>query len=99
MAITETEKAELIELFAARYHTVQLMRVWVDEQTHAVNVKAHAIKPKFKKAIPFKMGLVTGHFECNGCELESLHNAPHTVMGNFVCHDNCLLYTSDAADE
>jgi len=90
MAITEAEKKELTEWFYASYHTVQLMRVWVDEETHAVNVKAHAIKPKFKTNIPFKMGLVTGNYEAHACELESLHNAPHTVMGSFLCQNNYL---------
>lgn len=90
MAITDSEKAALLKDFERAFHTVQLMRVWVDEDTHAVNVKAHEIRLKVKKRIPIKMGTVIGRFFCDKCELDSLQNAPHTVTDNFSCHSNYL---------
>jgi hypothetical protein len=90
MTITNQQKQDLIDQFERSFHTVQLMRVWVDEETHAVNVKAHEIRLHVKHEIPVKMGLVTGHFYCEGCELTSLMNAPHTVWGNFACYNNKL---------
>jgi hypothetical protein len=90
MAITDTEHAALLKDFERAFHHVQLMRVWVDEDTHEVNVKAHEILLKTQKRIPIKMGLVIGNFMCYERELESLHNAPHTVTGNFSCYNNQL---------
>jgi hypothetical protein len=90
MAITDSERAALLKDFDRAFHHVQLMRVWVDEDTHAVNVKAHTIILKVKKRIPIRMGLVQGKFNCDKCELESLENAPHTVTDNFSCYGNFL---------
>jgi hypothetical protein len=90
MTISNTERDSLIREFERSFHTVQLMRVWVDDETHAVNVKAHEIMLRVKKRIPIKMGLVQGRFSCNGCELETLENAPHTVTDNFACYNNLL---------
>lgn len=90
MAITDSERAALLKDFDRAFHHVQLMRVWVDEDTHAVNVKAYAITLKVKKRIPIRMGLVQGRFLCDKCELESLENAPHTVTDNFSCSANLL---------
>lgn len=88
--VTKQEKDALIAEFERSFHTVQLMRVWVDEDTHEVNVKAYAIALKVKKRIPIKMGIVQGIFNCHSCELESLENAPHTVTHNFSCYNNLL---------
>ena len=88
--VTEQEKARLIAEFERSFHTVQLMRVWVDDETHAVNVKAHEILLKVKKRIPIKMGLVQGRFSCYGCELETLENSPIMVTDNFSCYNNQL---------
>lgn len=90
MAITDTERARLLKAFDDAFHHVQLMRVWVDDETHEVNVKAHEIMLKVKKRIPIKMGMVMGRFNCHKCELESLENAPHTVTDNFSCYGNFL---------
>jgi hypothetical protein len=90
MSITDSEKAALLKDFERAFHTVQLMRVWVDEETHAVNVKAHEIKLRVNKRIPVKMGIIMGRFSCQECELESLENAPHTVYDNFSCYNNNL---------
>ena len=90
MPISETEKDRLLKAFEDSYTYVDRKKVWVDADTHEVNVDAYSVRPKFKKAIPFKMGLITGHYYCDKCDLESLHNAPHTVMGNFICSSNYL---------
>jgi hypothetical protein len=90
MAITDTEHAALLKDFERAFHHVQLMRVWVDPDTHEVNVKAHEIKLRVKKRIPVKMGIIMGRFTCYGCELESLQNAPHTVTDHFTCYNNNL---------
>lgn len=90
MSITGSEKAALLKDFERAFHHVQLMRVTVDEDTHAVNVKAHEITLRVKKRIPIKMGQVMGRFNCHKCELESLQNAPHTVTDNFSCYGNFL---------
>lgn len=90
MAISETERDRLLKAFDDAFHHVQLMRVWVDDETHEVNVKAHEIMLKVKKRIPIKMGMVMGRFSCHKCELESLENAPHTVTDNFSCFGNLL---------
>lgn len=90
MAITDSERAALIKDFERAFHHVQLMRVVVDDETHAVNVKAHEITLRVKKRIPIKMGQVMGRFNCHKCELESLENAPHTVTDNFSCYGNFL---------
>lgn len=88
--VTEQEKTRLIAEFERSFHTVQLMRVWVDDETHAVNVKAHEILLKVKKRIPIKMGRVQGKFSCHSCELETLENAPILVTDSFSCYDNLL---------
>jgi hypothetical protein len=62
MTISETEKRRLLDLFEASYTYTALKKVWVDSDTMEVNVDAYSIRPKFKKAIPFKMGLITGHY-------------------------------------
>jgi len=88
--VSDTERDRLIREFERSFHTVQLMRVWVDEDSLEVNVKAHEILLKVKRRIPIRMGLVQGRFSCHSCELESLENAPHTVTGNFICYGNNL---------
>jgi hypothetical protein len=90
MAISDTARAALLKDFERAFHHVQLMRLWVDDETHEVNVKAHSITLKVKKRIPIKMGIVQGRFNCDKCELETLENAPHTVSDNFSCHSNYL---------
>jgi hypothetical protein len=90
MPISETEKDRLLKAFEDSYTYTALKKVWVDSDTLEVNVDAFSVRAKFKKTIPFKMGTVTGNYFCDGCDLESLHNAPHTVMGNFICRSNYL---------
>lgn len=90
MPISETEKHRLLKAFDTSYMPVQLSQVWVDEDTHEVNVVAYSIRLLAKKTIPFKMGHVHGHYYCDKCDLESLHNAPHTVTHDFICSANLL---------
>ena len=88
--VTEHEKARLIAEFERSFHTVQLMRVWVDDDIPAVNVKAHEIILRVKKRIPIQMGRVLGKFSCHSCELETLEHAPILVTDSFSCYDNLL---------
>lgn len=88
--VTAQEKARLIELFERSFETVQLMRVWIDDNSDAVNVKAHSVSLRVKGQIPVKLGTILGNFNCHQCELESLHNAPHTVALSFSCWGNRL---------
>ena len=88
--VSDSERARLLKAFDDSFHYVQLMRVWVDDETGEVNVKAHSITLKVKKRIPIKMGMILGRFSCHECELETLENAPHTVTDTFSCYNNHL---------
>ena len=88
MSNTRSDAAR--EEFERHFDHVQLMRVWMEDGSDQVNVKAYSIKLRTSGHIPIKLGLVMGDFSCAGRELESLQNAPHTVTGNFTCHHNQL---------
>lgn len=90
MSLKDKQKAKLLDKFERSFHVIQLMRVWVDDETQELNVKAHSVKMHVKGEIPMRLGMITGNFDCSECELTSLHNAPHTVMGNFSCYNNKL---------
>jgi hypothetical protein len=90
MALTETQKTQLIDLFHRNFSTKDLQDVWIDDVTHELSVKAHMITLMTMGEIPVKFGLVQGHFMCAFKNLKSLKNAPHTVTGNFGCYGNLL---------
>lgn len=88
--VSDAERAELLKEFDRCFHYLQLMRVWVDDDSPRVNVKCHSITLKVRKNIPIPMGLVMGNFNCSKSELTSLENSPQVVTGNFDCHGNYL---------
>jgi hypothetical protein len=90
MALTETQKTQLIDKFHRNFSTKDLQDVWIDDVTHELSVKAHMITLMTMGEIPVKFGLVQGHFMCAFKNLKSLKNAPHTVTGNFGCYGNLL---------
>lgn len=51
------------------------------------------------KKIPFRFGKVTGNFEVDTNELDSLEGSPYYVGGNFYCFDNNLENLIGSPDE
>jgi hypothetical protein len=87
----ENHHKEPLDVFDRSFEVVDLVKRWVDDEG-LVNVIADRIylRSAGTVAIPVRFGKVDAHFDCDGCNLTSLKNAPTHVTGNFDCSDNHL---------
>lgn len=87
MVMRESEALALLE---QQFYVDHLVKAWWDPTNQELNVQASQVKFRGNNQIPVKLGTISGRFECDGCGLTTLQNAPHTVTGEFTCSRNQL---------
>jgi hypothetical protein len=90
MALTKKAQADLIKLTKQSFGLHKPKSIRVDPDTGVIDVEAKYVNLKVRGHIPVKLGVVRGDFDCSGCYLTDLTNAPHTVTGSFRCNNNLL---------